>query len=179
MKHPVHLFAALLGLCSGAAVGADQQAEKSVFHSAFLSSFDDASNKVVQLAETFSEEQYAWRPAEGIRSVKDAILHVTGANFGLASMLGAEVPEGINPWSIEKTVESKEETVKLLKQSIEFAREAVAAVPESSLGEQTEFFGHTGSRMRLIFVIGDHANEHLGQLIAYARSTGVTPPWSQ
>jgi hypothetical protein len=24
-----------------------------------------------------------------------------------------------------------------------------------------------------------HLHEHLGQLIAYARSNGVTPPWSQ
>jgi len=24
-----------------------------------------------------------------------------------------------------------------------------------------------------------HANEHMGQLIAYARMTGVTPPWSK
>jgi uncharacterized damage-inducible protein DinB len=24
-----------------------------------------------------------------------------------------------------------------------------------------------------------HANEHMGQLVAYARMTGVTPPWSQ
>ena len=23
-----------------------------------------------------------------------------------------------------------------------------------------------------------HANEHMGQLIAYARMTGVAPPWS-
>jgi uncharacterized damage-inducible protein DinB len=24
-----------------------------------------------------------------------------------------------------------------------------------------------------------HANEHMGQLIAYARMTGVVPPWSK
>ena len=24
-----------------------------------------------------------------------------------------------------------------------------------------------------------HANEHMGQLVAYARMTGVVPPWSQ
>jgi len=24
-----------------------------------------------------------------------------------------------------------------------------------------------------------HANEHMGQLVAYARMTGVTPPWSK
>jgi uncharacterized damage-inducible protein DinB len=24
-----------------------------------------------------------------------------------------------------------------------------------------------------------HANEHMGQLIAYARMSGITPPWSE
>jgi uncharacterized damage-inducible protein DinB len=24
-----------------------------------------------------------------------------------------------------------------------------------------------------------HANEHMGQLVAYARMTGVVPPWSR
>ncbi|HTA70059.1 MAG TPA: hypothetical protein VK776_17345 [Bryobacteraceae bacterium] len=24
-----------------------------------------------------------------------------------------------------------------------------------------------------------HANEHMGQLVAYARMTGIVPPWSQ
>lgn len=179
MNIPRILSATVLGI--GAAFGtyAAQQEAKPLFHTAFLSSFDEASHKVVQLAEAFSAEQYAWRPAEGIRSVKEAILHVAGANFGLAAMLGAEVPAGIDPWSIEKTVETKEEAITLLKQSIAFAHAAVAAVPEATLGDEAEFFGNKAPRMRLIFVIGDHANEHLGQLIAYARSIGVVPPWSQ
>jgi uncharacterized damage-inducible protein DinB len=24
-----------------------------------------------------------------------------------------------------------------------------------------------------------HANEHMGQLVAYARTNGITPPWSE
>jgi hypothetical protein len=28
-------------------------------------------------------------------------------------------------------------------------------------------------------VMGNHMHEHLGQSIAYARSNGVTPPWSE
>jgi uncharacterized damage-inducible protein DinB len=32
-----------------------------------------------------------------------------------------------------------------------------------------------GMYLRIIL----HANEHMGQLVAYARMTGVVPPWSQ
>ncbi len=28
-------------------------------------------------------------------------------------------------------------------------------------------------------IVSGHAHEHLGQAIAYARSNGVVPPWSQ
>jgi hypothetical protein len=28
------------------------------------------------------------------------------------------------------------------------------------------------------FFVGGHNHEHLGQMIAYARMNGVTPPWS-
>jgi len=179
MKPSQVLLAASLGLSLALVAQAAKSDAQPLFHTAFLSSFDDASNKVVQLAEAFSAEQYDWRPAEGIRSVKDAILHVAGANFGLSAMLGTALPAGIDPWSLEKTVETKAEAVALLKQSIAFAHAAVAAVPENTLGQETEFFGNKAPRMRLIFVIGDHANEHLGQLIAYARTIGVVPPWSQ
>jgi hypothetical protein len=32
-----------------------------------------------------------------------------------------------------------------------------------------------GMYLRIII----HANQHMGQLIAYARTTGVVPPWAQ
>jgi hypothetical protein len=29
-----------------------------------------------------------------------------------------------------------------------------------------------------MLIVVTHAHEHLGQAIAYARSNGITPPWS-
>jgi hypothetical protein len=31
----------------------------------------------------------------------------------------------------------------------------------------------------MITALAEHCHEHLGQLIAYARMNGVTPPWSK
>ena len=31
----------------------------------------------------------------------------------------------------------------------------------------------------LLLILLSHSHEHLGQLIAYARSNDVTPPWSE
>ena len=164
---------ALFALCLTLPVSA-----QSSFSGAFLSSYDAASDKIVQLADAFPEDKYDWRPSEGVRSVKEAVMHVASANYFFGSMLGASVPEGINPRELESSIESKEEAVKVLKQSIDFAHKAVDKLSAASLDEEIDLFGDKAPRLRLVLVVGEHANEHLGQLIAYARSTGVTPPWS-
>ena len=152
---------------------------QSSYHQSVLASLDDGSDKIVQLAEAISADQYDWRPAEGVRSVKEAILHVASANFFFGSMLGARVPEGINPRELESSIDGKDETLKVLKQSIEFAHKAVDKLSPEAIDEEIEFFGNKAPRSRLVLIVAEHAHEHLGQLIAYARSNGVAPPWSQ
>ena len=49
-------------------------------------------DQVIQLAEAFSEDQYDWRPAEGVNSVREALLHVAGANYYLALKMGFPPP---------------------------------------------------------------------------------------
>lgn len=151
---------------------------QSTFHSTFLSSYDAATDKVMQLADAFPEDKYSWRPAENIRSVSEAMMHVASANFFFASMLGAKTPEGVNPRELEKNITGKEEAMKMLKMSVELARKAVEKTSLASMEEEIDLFGNKAPRMRLVLLVGDHANEHLGQLIAYARSAGVVPPWS-
>ncbi len=151
---------------------------QSGFHTAFLNSYDAATGKVLQLADAFPQDKYDWRPAEGIRSVSEAMMHVASANFFFASMLGAEVPEGVDPRGLEANVKTKAEASKMLKMSIEHARKAIEKTSAESLAEEIDLFGNKSTKMGLVLLVGDHANEHLGQLIAYARSSGVVPPWS-
>ncbi len=149
------------------------------FQKTFLAHYTSETDKLVNLAEAFSEDGMNWRPAEGIRSVREAILHVAGANYGIARVLGAQIPEGINPRGFDKTVKGKADTIKVLKESIAFAKKAVKSLNEDSLNEEVKFFGMEAPRMQAAMILGGHAYEHLGQLIAYARSSGVVPPWSQ
>lgn len=174
----VRPFLALLSLGLTLPLAA-KEAAPSVFNSSFQASYDAANGKILQLANAFNDEQLAWRPGEGVRSSQEVFLHVAQANFFLSSKLGAKMPEGINPAEMDKFDGTKEEMIALLKQSIDFAKQAVAAVPESDLGKEIQFFGQTDSEMRYILILVEHAHEHLGQLIAYARVNGVVPPWSK
>ncbi|EDY82633.1 hypothetical protein VDG1235_2256 [Verrucomicrobiia bacterium DG1235] len=158
---------------------AHHEGEDYLLKSVLLQKQDFSTGRLIELANAFSEEGYDWQPAEGIRSVKDAVLHVAAGNYFLATKLGATLPEGIEPFSLEKTIETKAEAIATLEASVEFARKTVVGLSESELEEKSDFFGNEVNKLFILLQWSDHTNEHLGQLIAYARSSGVVPPWSQ
>lgn len=137
----------------------------------------DVSGKLMSLAEAFPADKYSWRPAEGIRSVSEVFMHVVGANYFLTSQLGGEMPEGVGR-SLEQRVTSKEEALPVLKASIDHVTEVLAGLDESTLGKTHTFFDQETTGYEVLLHVLSHAHEHLGQAIAYARSTGVVPPWS-
>ena len=168
----------LLALLSPLAAGEGEE-NVSEFTRDFLGVYNFSADKLVSLAEEIPADKYSWRPAEGVRSVKEAVLHVAGANYFFASLLGTDIPEGVNPRGLEKSVESKEDAIAALKTSYDHARAAVKAVSPENFNQEIDFFGNKVTLRQVIMILGNHAEEHLGQMIAYARSNGVVPPWSQ
>ena len=139
-----------------------------------------AADRVSQLAEAIPEDKYSWSPEEGVRSVAGVIAHVISANYFFGSKLGGMMPEGVNPQTIEQDLTTKAELTEALKQSTDFVVSAINAVENDDLGNKVEFpFPGEYTTMTAILIAQSHCNEHLGQLIAYARSNGITPPWSQ
>ncbi|MDR8393941.1 DinB family protein [Aliifodinibius sp. S!AR15-10] len=159
-------------------VNAQNQQQSNVVED-FLNIYNMTSDKASQLADAIPADKFSWRPAEGIRSVQESVLHMAGANYFFSSMMGATIPEGIDPRSFEKTEMSKEEVISTLKKSVAFVQEAVTNMPEKEFDIKIDMFGNEVRKRQVMFLLGDHAAEHLGQLIAYARMNGVAPPWSQ
>jgi hypothetical protein len=57
---------------------------------------------------------------------------------------------------------------------------AIKNTNDAALAKKVEFpFPGEFTSMSAILISLGHTNEHLGQLIAYARMNGITPPWSQ
>jgi uncharacterized damage-inducible protein DinB len=73
----------------------------------------------------------------------------------------------------------KAQIVALLRQSQEYVRQAVRAMPEGQLASTTTLYGQQVPQWAVLLQLVAHMNEHLGQSIAYARMNGVVPPWSQ
>jgi len=135
-------------------------------------------DQVVQLAEAFSEEQYGWRPADGIRSVGETLLHIAGGNYYLISKMGFAPPEDVDMENLDK-ITGKDNILAALKKSNAFAREKIVMVENDQFGEEVDFGFAKMNKLAGLLSVLEHNGEHKGQLIAYARSNGVTPPWSQ
>jgi hypothetical protein len=58
-------------------------------------------------------------------------------------------------------------------------KSAHLAVTPKDLARKVRIYDRDATVDGMYLRIIVHANEHLGQLIAYARMTGVTPPWSK
>jgi hypothetical protein len=65
-----------------------------------------------------------------------------------------------------------------MKAGFAAVRNAAAATPEGDGDVMVDFFGSKITKRALLLAIAEHAGEHLGQSIAYARMNGVVPPWS-
>ena len=138
----------------------------------------DVEKKLVALAEAMPQEKYGWRPGPGVRSVSEVYVHVAGGNYFLPTFLGAKMPEGITR-DMEKTVTDKAKVIESLKSSFAHVRKAVEGVPDTDLDKKVKFFGQEPSERMMLIVLVSHGHEHLGQSIAYARTNGVAPPWSE
>ena len=135
-------------------------------------------SQVVQLAEAFPEDKYDWRPAEGVNSVGEALLHVAGANYFLASKMGFPPPAEIDVMALGK-IKGKENIITALKTSNEFILDKITMVKDDQLNEEVDFGFMKMNKLGGLLAIMEHNGEHKGQLIAYARSNDVVPPWSK
>jgi uncharacterized damage-inducible protein DinB len=136
------------------------------------------SEQLIALAGATPEKNFAWRPASGVRSTSEVYMHIVDANFYLLSATGRKMPADLKD-NAEKTVTSKAEVIAWLKRSLEAVKQAhLKETPQHlALKVRIEDRSSTVDWMYLRIII--HANEHMGQLVAYARMTGVTPPWSK
>jgi len=138
-----------------------------------------SSGQVMQLAQAIPAEKYAWAPQAGVRSIAEVCAHIVSANYFFASKLGGVIPADVKMETIEKDLKTKEAIATELKRSYEVIINAVKNTPDASLSKKVEFpFPGEYTSMSAILIALGHSNEHLGQLIAYARMNGVTPPWS-
>lgn len=160
-------------------------AQESVLIEEFVGQVVFVQGRLVDLANAVPQENYTWRPEEGVRSISEVYLHAAFANYICVTVSGGTVPKEIgfemdfskaNAWETQTT--DKTEILEKLNESFTILKERVSVLTQEDLDREVEVFGMKMSTRNFIISMIGHAHEHLGQSVAYARINGVTPPWS-
>lgn len=157
------------------------------FTADFVADFERAGGRLAELAGATPAEKFSWAPTDAVRTISEVYVHVVFTNTFLPMALGAappeglEMPEDMNPMALmkqwEATITDKDDVIAKLNESFAYAAKAVPTITD--LETVVETFGFPGTKRAYLLILLTHAHEHLGQSIAYARSVGVVPPWSQ
>jgi uncharacterized damage-inducible protein DinB len=147
---------------------------------------NEVQKKMIDLANAMPETSFSWRPAAGVRSVGETMLHVASDNYLIPIFMGKPAPASsgitsdfMTATAYEKRALTKAQIVAELESSFTHLHQAMTLTTDANLGEMMNMFGQNWSRQRAMVLTVTHLHEHLGQMIAYARSNGVTPPWSR
>jgi uncharacterized damage-inducible protein DinB len=139
---------------------------------------------LIALAKAIPEEKYGWRPGEGVRSVKEVLLHIAFGNQLLLNVVGntpkdALVKQIESNAKAESAPKSKAEIIALLEETFTAVRKELEGARNAGLNRAVDYFGTATTRRGVLASIDTHIAEHYGQLIAYARMNGIVPPWSK
>ena len=145
----------------------------------FLDRLEFYEQRFVSLAQAVPAEKYTWRPAEGVRSISEVYLHVAAANFNLPHLIGTEPPAGFEVRGFEKSTTDKAKIIQILKESFAHYRRAALSLNEADVEKTVKLFGKDRTYRYVFFFCTGHLGEHLGQSIAYARTNGIVPPWTE
>ncbi len=168
----------------------------STFQREYLWELEIPSKQVLELAEAVPEEAYDWRPAEDARSFAAVLVHIAAGNLMLlyrADVHSAEVTrlcgslatESPEQWlklvrksvGMEKTITSKDAVLDLLRSSFDAVKAAVRSMNPEELEKPREVWNEVTTYRRVYMRILAHADEHMGQAIAYVRVMGFRVPW--
>jgi uncharacterized damage-inducible protein DinB len=180
MKTVALLTVGLVTLASATATRAAAQAAAAPavkgIRAEMLAQLDDAAGKLEQLAEAIPQDKYSWRPGAGVRTAGEVLGHVTGGNYYLLTFAGVKMPADA-PQS--ENLGDRAQSVQQMRRSFDHVRSLIRSISDADLDKPATLFGQQSTNRGVLLLTVTHAHEHLGQLIAYARSNGITPPWSR
>jgi len=174
--------------------GLDAKSALSV-RDAFLADMETVHEKTLALARAIPEDKYGWRPTPEVRTVGNVLLHMSMEwYFILPAAVGGKMTPDWPSFPEARTtlfaITAKKDILDQLDRAWTYARAQVTGVTAAQM-----LAAHPDSALRaaklplppdyrfsaltaMLWQAGD-SHEHLGQLITYARSVGVTPPWSK
>lgn len=152
----------------------------------YIADLDTLHSKLLALANAIPADKYSWRPAAGVRSVSEVLMHVAGEWYHWTpASVGGKAPSDFPAARADlmtklnglEKITTKTEVIDQLNKSWTHCRAQLTAADASKLTGKYDPWKTTIDAAA--FTMSGDLHEHLGQLIAYSRSVGVKPPWSK
>ena len=147
-----------------------------------VADIEDMQSKFKQLAEAFEASQYSWRPMEDVRSVGEVLglaiaeAHLFPTGWGYDAPATSAAGFGAE---LQRAGElSKADMIQEIDASFAFLIDIVSGMTEEKRMSDGSYFGRDMPVHASVATAMADMHEHLGQLIAYARTNDVVPPWS-
>jgi uncharacterized damage-inducible protein DinB len=143
--------------------------------------FSNLEKDFVPAAEAMPADKYDFAPTtgefKGVRTFGQQVKHVATTNYSIASaLLGEKSPVDTSNENGPDEIKTKEQIVKLLKDSFAYSHKAIATLTDKNLLEPVNGRGtHLGSANLMIW----HSFDHYGQMVEYLRMNGIIPPASR
>ncbi len=148
----------------------------------FVADLDTLHQKFLGLAQAFPPDKYTWRPMDGVRSVSEVLMLAAfeGYSFIPNSFGGKPADLGSREEAAKlRTLSDKTQVIDHLNNGFAHAKKELEALDPASLTGKRKVMGQDRSAADVVLFIGGDLHEHLGQLIAYARTNHIVPPWSK
>jgi uncharacterized damage-inducible protein DinB len=131
--------------------------------------------------DAMPEDGYGFKPTPEIRSFAQQMLHISDANYVLATVASGKAnPVGetlANDGLLEKTASpTKDATIKVVMDSYDWVISALQNMTPGELLETTKIGKHDIARSGLFGKAFEHQTHTRGQTAIYLRLKGVTPP---
>lgn len=152
----------------------------------FGQAVDRVEHEFVPAAEAMPEDKYSFAPTngefKGVRTFAQQIKHVAAVNYMLsAAILEEKPPVELGGENGPDSIKSKEDILKLLKDSFAYQHKAANSLTEANLVGMVKspFGGGMASRLGLVTLSIAHPFDHYGQMVEYLRMNGIIPPASR
>lgn len=147
---------------------------------AFIADLEVMHGKFVGLAQAFPADKYTWRPMEGVRSVSEVLTLMVSEAYGFApTALGGKAGLSREEMAPLPKMTDKNQIIEQLNKSFAYAKTTLEGIDPATLTAKRRVMGQDRALPDITAAVGGDMHEHLGQLIAYARTNHIVPPWSK
>ena len=131
---------------------------------------------LLRSAEKMPEENYTFKPVDGVRTYGQILGHLADAQYTFCSIALGEKDPDLN---IEKTKTSKADLTSALKAAFSYCGKAYDSMTENTATQRVKLMGGDTPKLGVLNVNSLHSVEHYGNLVTYMRMKGIVPPTSE